>query len=360
MDERLPLYAAIFDHYRRKIESGALSPGDPLPSEAQMALLHGVSNITARRVLNELRRRGLAVRERCRGSFVAPPAGQRRVRDDMARVTLIYPLDSHNTKAAEFIATLYTLLEERGAALSVHFSDDSVEKEEELLQQALRDRVDGIVLYPVCSTGNVATLQLIREMRVPLVLVDRGHLLSDFPVASSDNVSGGRMLTDYLLSRGYENLLFVTNFPLARSTSLRDRYHGYVQAMLRSGRSVRDTSLLLLPDGPPGDAAHRDLLSYLRASRRQTALICVSDPVALALLPCLQAGGLRVPEDVGVAGFDNLSLAAHASPPLTTVQQDFAALATISGELLLTAMEGGSPARLRQTPVSLVVRRSTR
>lgn len=199
-------------------------------------------------------------------------------------------------------------------------------------------------------------------MRLPLVLIDRAHLVQGFPVAVSDNVSGGRMLADYLLSRGYEQILFVTNLPLSSATSLRDRYHGYVMALLHSGRSVRDTSLLLLKNAERMDTpAHQNLLAYLHSARRPVALMCATDPIAVSLLPFLQANGLRVPEDVAVTGFDNLQLSARTSPALTTVQQDFSALAQISGELLLTAMEGGgAPAKLRQTPVSLVVRESTR
>ena len=240
--KNLPLYQAIFDHYRKRIESGMLLPGDPLPSEAQMAQLYGVSNITARRALNELKRQGLAVRERGRGSFVANPSAGKPSSEQMDRVMLIFPKDSHYTKAAEFIATLYTLLERRGYYLGVHFSDDSEAREGELLRQALAEQVKGILLYPVSSLGNVPALLLIREMRLPLVLIDRAHLVQGFPVAVSDNVSGGRMLADYLLSRGYEQILFVTNRPLSSATSLRDRYHGYVMALLHSGRSVRDTS----------------------------------------------------------------------------------------------------------------------
>lgn len=71
--KNLPLYQAIFDHYRKRIESGMLVPGDPLPSEAQMAQLYGVSNITARRALNELKRQGLAVRERAAAALWQPP-----------------------------------------------------------------------------------------------------------------------------------------------------------------------------------------------------------------------------------------------------------------------------------------------
>ena len=119
--KNLPLYQAIFDHYRKRIESGMLVPGDPLPSEAQMAQLYGVSNITARRALNELKRQGLAVRERGRGSFVATPSAGRPSSEQMDRVMLIFPKDSHYTKPAEFIATLYTLLERRGYYLGVHF-----------------------------------------------------------------------------------------------------------------------------------------------------------------------------------------------------------------------------------------------
>ena len=199
-------------------------------------------------------------------------------------------------------------------------------------------------------------------MRLPLVLIDRAHLVQGFPVAVSDNVSGGRMLADYLLSRGYEQILFVTNLPLSSATSLRDRYHGYVMALLHSGRSVRDTSLLLLENAERMDTpAHQNLLAYLHSARRPVALMCATDPIAVSLLPFLQANGLRVPEDVAVTGFDNLQLSARTPPALTTVQQDFSALAQISGELLLTAMEGGgAPAKLRQTPVSLVVRESTR
>lgn len=360
--KNLPLYQSIFEHYRKQIEGGLLLPGDPLPSEAQMAQLYGVSNITARRALNELRRQGLAVRERGRGSFVASPSPTRASSEPMDRVMLIFPKDSQYTKAAECIATLYTLLERRGYYLGVHFSDDSEAREEQLLRQAIAEQVRGILLYPVSSLGNLPTLLLIREMRLPLVLMDRAHLVQGFPVAASDNVSGGRMLADYLLSRGYEHILFVTNQPLSHATSLRDRYHGYITALLHSGRSVRDTFLVLLENSERMDTpAHQNLLAYLHSARRPVALMCATDPIAIALLPFLQANGLRVPEDVAVTGFDNLQLSSRTSPPLTTVQQDFSTLAQISGELLLNAMESANaPAKLRQTPVSLVVRESTR
>ena len=113
------------------------------------------------------------------------------------------------------------------------------------------------------------------------------------------------------------------------------------------GAACADTSPLLLENAERMDTpAHQNLLAYLHSARRPVALTCATDPIAVSLLPFLQANGQRVPEDVAVTGFDNLQLSARTSPALTTVQQDFSALAQISGELLLTAMEvGGAPRR---------------
>lgn len=357
-----PLYQAIFDLYRKRIENGTLSVGDPIPSEAQLAQLHGVSNITARRVLNELKRQGLVVRERGRGSFVAGPINSPLKPEATGHVMLIFPMDSQYTKAAEFIASLYTLLEKRGYYLGVHFSNDNEEQEARLLQQAIDEGTEGILLYPVSSTSNVPLLLRIRALSIPLVMIDRTHIVPGFATVVNDGLSGGRMLTDYLLSRGYEHIVFVSNHPLAHATTLRDRYHGYITALLRAGRSIYQTTCYLLPDSPDQNThAYQNLLSLLRDTGESTALLCVSDPVAISLMSFLQANGLRVPEDVAVTGFDNLALSSRTTPPLTTVEQDFCRVARIAGGMLLSAMEDGdAPPMVQQVPVSLVIRESAR
>ena len=74
-------------------------------------------------------------------------------------------------------------------------------------------------------------------------------------------------------------------------------------ALLHSGRSVRDTSLLLLKNAERMDTpAHQNLLAYLHSARRPVALMCATDPIAVSLLPFLQANGLRVPEGRGGDG----------------------------------------------------------
>jgi DNA-binding LacI/PurR family transcriptional regulator len=92
---------------------------------------------------------------------------------------------------------------------------------------------------------------------------------------------------------------------------------------------------------------------------RPEAIFAVNDNEALAILKTAQRHGLRVPEDLALVGFDDLSFAAHLSPPLTTVAQPRMDLGLRAGNLLINRIEGlGGPTRHIELPTSLVVRES--
>lgn len=361
--KNIPLYQSIFDIYAQRIRDGSLQPGQSIPSEAQLALLHGVSNITARRVLNELKRQGLVVRQRGRGSFVADPKlCSNQNTEGTRRVTLIFPMDNQFTKAAELIATLFTLLQKHGCYLSVHFSNDNEQSEAHLLEQAIAEKVDGILLYPVSSWSNTELVLKIKNIGIPMVLIDRAHAAGGFPAVVHDNVKGGRLLTHYLLSKGYRSIVFVTNHELSHATSIRDRYHGHVSAMLEAGKAIEDVCSILIPDDAT-QGEHANLIHMLKQKTQPVALMCMSDPVAISLMQIMAEGGLRVPEDVAITGFDNLMLSMHTTPPLTTMHQDFAMIARTSGEILLQEMKqqrDPSAQIIRHIPVSLVERQTTK
>lgn len=359
----IPLYQSIFDIYAQHIRDGSLLPGQSIPSEAQLAQLHGVSNITARRVLNELKRQGLVVRQRGRGSFVADPKlCSAASTEDMHRVTLIFPMDNQFTKAAELIATLFTLLQKHGHYLSVQFSNDSEQNEARLLEQAIAEKVDGILFYPVSSWSNTELVLKIKAKGIPMVLIDRAHAVGGFPTVVHDNVKGGRLLTHYLLSKGYDSIVFVSNHELSHATSIRDRYQGYVSAMLEAGKTIDDVRSIFIPDDASQEE-YANLIQMLQQGAGPMALMCMSDPVAISLMQVMADNDLRVPEDVAMTGFDNLMLSMHTTPPLTTMHQDFAMLAKASGETLLKEMKrqrDPSAPLIQYIPVSLVERQTTK
>jgi LacI family transcriptional regulator, galactose operon repressor len=91
-----------------------------------------------------------------------------------------------------------------------------------------------------------------------------------------------------------------------------------------------------------------------------TAIFAASDMMALGVLRAASEAGLRVPEDLSVVGFDDMQLAAHVNPPLTTVRQDKAGLGAVAGEALVRLIEGDEDVPAGTTlPVTLVVRGST-
>jgi DNA-binding LacI/PurR family transcriptional regulator len=111
--------------------------------------------------------------------------------------------------------------------------------------------------------------------------------------------------------------------------------------------------------GLSAESAMAGAFALLGRTPRPTALLCMSDQLALAAIAVARQLGIRVPEELSVVGFDDTSVAGWSEPPLTTVRQDLAAKGRIAGELVLRLLAGASPASRDEVPVELVVRAST-
>ncbi|MEA5366904.1 LacI family DNA-binding transcriptional regulator [Amycolatopsis sp., V23-08] len=111
--------------------------------------------------------------------------------------------------------------------------------------------------------------------------------------------------------------------------------------------------------GLSAESAMTGAFALLGRTPRPTALLCMSDQLALAAIAVARQLGIRVPEELSVVGFDDTSVAGWSEPPLTTVRQDLAAKGRIAGELVLHLLAGTSPAAPDEVPVELVVRAST-
>jgi LacI family transcriptional regulator len=148
----------------------------------------------------------------------------------------------------------------------------------------------------------------------------------------SDNFYDMYLLTEYLIERGHRNIRFVGTF--RATSSIQDRYMGFVKAMLEHGLAVtpgdwiddRDDSGqyvdIALPDPMP------------------TAFVCNCDEVAFTLIKKLKNLGFRVPEDVSVVGFDNYLLTGVCEPAITTVEVNATAMAQTAVDLILKKANG--------------------
>ncbi|MFI5804321.1 LacI family DNA-binding transcriptional regulator [Streptomyces sp. NPDC051561] len=172
---------------------------------------------------------------------------------------------------------------------------------------------------------------------------------------SFDNRGGARALTEHLLSLGHRRIGYVAG-PAERTTT-RHRLEGHREA-LRAARVTDDPALLLhgAYDRTSGVDAARRLLD---AAPDLTAIVAANDTIALGVCTAARARGLRVPEDLSVAGFDDLPSATDTVPALTTVRLPLYEAGARAGLLATTGEAAAGPDGVETVPAQLVVRGST-
>lgn len=178
-------------------------------------------------------------------------------------------------------------------------------------------------------------------------------------LVSCDNTSGGFLLTEHLIRRGYRRIAAIA--PTGFGT-VEQRLSGYRYALSRGGLPVREEHILYLQDtGAPFFASVSEAIDYLLTlPERPDAVFCLNDLVAVTAYACLAERGIRVPEEIALAGFDNLSLAQGCAVPLTTVDQPFSAMGYEAARLgYRLQREPTDRFRSLQLPVRLIVREST-
>jgi DNA-binding LacI/PurR family transcriptional regulator len=220
---------------------------------------------------------------------------------------------------------------------------------EEGMQRLRSQAVDGVIIVAPHESAADGLRHLPPEM--PVVAVDAGDDIP-VPVAKVDQPAGARRVTKHLLSLGHETVWHVGG--PADWLDANGRIDGWRGVLQDAGRQV--------PDVLRGDWSSRSgyqLGRRLGENPDVTAVFVSNDQMALGVLRALREAGRRVPEDVSVAGFDDIPESAYFWPPLTTVRQDFGEVGRHAFHLLLDRMAGHEPELRRLVEPELVVREST-
>jgi LacI family transcriptional regulator len=170
------------------------------------------------------------------------------------------------------------------------------------------------------------------EKGIPFVIVGH-HPDKRVNYVDADNVGGARMAVEHLIRLGHSRIATITG-PLTM-TSGEDRLVGYRQA-LEAQRLAVDEQLVVEGDYTEGGGAMA-MRRLLAAS--PTAVFVASDVMAIGALKALREAGKRVPQDVALVGFDDVTIATAVEPPLTTVRQPIGRLGSMAADLLLDLLE---------------------
>ncbi len=217
-----------------------------------------------------------------------------------------------------------------------------------------RRKADGLIV--IGTSENTAAWDYFATLGPATHWVCWGAPSDTFPWVRSDNHAGAMLATQHLLDRGYRRIVCLGS-ETSPQRQFKERYDGYAAALTAAGHEPR---LQRIERGLPREEQGRRAASALIDSgERFDAVFAVSDEIALGAISEFARRGIRIPDDVGVVGFDGVRAGAWSNPPLTTVESDF----EVAGSLLvdrLIATIGGEVPSPRRVPVRLAERGSTR
>jgi LacI family transcriptional regulator, fructose operon transcriptional repressor len=289
----------------------------------------GVSVASVSRVLSGMPGVSKATRERVLISVKAldyhPDLAARRLRSRKTDTLGLVVSDIRNPYFTDVSRAIEDVAYANGLRVLLCNSDEDPEKENFYLEMMRDENVAGVILSP--------TLALLSHYRpgdygFPVVLIDRCENDVDADAVVLDNVDAAQRLVRHLIECGHQRIAF---FYGAASATGRQRLHGYQNALAAAGLDP-----VALPLKPTTDEARTTLHRFLNNHRHlPDAIMASSGLILLGLVEGLRAAGLRFPEDVALAGFDDMPWTRVVTPGITVIAQPTADIGRSAIELLL-------------------------
>lgn len=271
-------------------------------------------------------------------------------------IAVIIP-DYVNPFYYEFFKYLEDCAKKEGYHVIIASSSEDAADDIGHLNDLISRNIDGII---VCSyKGEQETIEYLLQISKSHPVIFMDHMQLSRPVNSvyTDGYEGMKQLTNHMIGLGHRKIAFIK--PLSRYKTANDRFKGFMDAMGEAGLQVCNE---LVYEGNYHMQSGYDAAKYFfsSASEHPTALMSSTDLMAVGAVNYLKAHGYRIPEDIAVAGFDDIYMSVLISPPLTTYRQPVSQMAEEAVKLLLHRLRHAH-AKDRQIVLKgeLIVRRST-
>lgn len=221
-------------------------------------------------------------------------------------------------------------------------SMESEKEEKEALAMFVSRKVDGIIAVPIDSSP-ARYEQIAKD--TPVVLIDRYFEKTTLPYICTDNYTGSRMATDYLIRKGYRNILAIQGVQTALSN--RDRAKGFLDAAgARKDLSIRTR---IAGNAFSVENGYRETLNILKSGNRPDAIYSFSSTILLGSIMALREQGIRIPGEIGLISFDNNGFLDYLDPAITRVEQPLAEIGRKATEILFDLI-GRKRKRLPEPP----------
>jgi len=212
-------------------------------------------------------------------------------------------------------------------------AQNSPRREELYLTKLRKSRVDGLlILGGTQRFTNNEVKQLVRS-GIPIVVVGRSAPHPDICSVTVDNFTGGFLATELLIKLGHQDIVHITT--TEPRVDGEERLNGYKSAMEK--HELKNKCWIEKGD-ITAESGYKAMTNILKKGKRPTAVFAFNDISALGVMRAIRNQGLRIPENIAVVGFDDIPIAAHFDPPLTTMRQPQEEMGIRGAELLIRAI----------------------
>ena len=214
-------------------------------------------------------------------------------------------------------------------------------------------KVDGLIFF-IPDMRRLRLADIVKN-KIPCVIVGERTVHPRISYVDAENFDGMRQVTDYLLSRGAKKICFIKGKSYMQNSI--DRLNGFLAAMNQHGHTVPAGSIL------EGDytiqAGVAAMEKILKEGDAPDAIICSNDHMAMGVLSAAKQARIRIPNELSLIGFDDISVTGLLDPPLSTVRQPLFDMGYKASEILYQKiLTPGRKAEKVVFPVELVVRKS--
>lgn len=332
------------------------------PTIVEVAKLSGVSITTVSRCLNAPEKVGKKTLAKVRRVIeeinFSPNMLAQSFRRGKTNIILVVVHEIGNPLFGEILEGIRGVLDGRYSIVLTE-SRPGVTDNNSFIDMLVAKQVEGVILLCSALPFSKKLIEVNKSKTLPIVigLEPISDDLKRFPSIHINNYQAAHDATQYLITSGHKDIVFVSGPKYAYAT--RDREVGFSDAMQAAGLRLKD-----------GDILHSDLTSnggvnagieIFARTDVPTAIFCANDDMALGVLSFATKRGIKVPENLSIMGFDDTRYAAIANPPLSTVLQPARDIGISAAKRLLRAIDApeDSVVKAEILPHSLVIRSST-
>ncbi|OUS70787.1 hypothetical protein B1748_27760 [Paenibacillus sp. MY03] len=243
--------------------------------------------------------------------------------------------------------------------LILSVSNDDIEAENQIIENFIRQRVDGVIVIPApVMRGDFSVFAHLESNQIPYVFSTTYYEGMTCDSVMTDLSEGSFLLAEYLIGLGHRRIMFLAS---ANQNVLLSklRIEGCKRAYSEAGMDLNDLHIVECSRND-FNSGYKAVLDYFNGTDRPDAVMAINDIMALGAMKAIKELGMRIPQDISVAGYDDLIFSSISDVSLTTVRQIVPEICMESVQILLDRIEGKTaPPRITMIQPELIIRRST-